>query len=183
MDLNINIHGKTCKEQFLVTGLGKHRIILGFPWLKKMNPIIDWQKGTLEWRQPKLEMGLPKKEKQLRTTTTITEEDKEAHLNSTQMHLDEDELSVIISSITGNTDDSEWICSQSTMATRIQAEINQQKKVLPLEGQVPKEFHDFLDVFSEEKAAQFPESQPWDHKIEMKDTFVPKSFKTYKSDT
>ena len=57
------------------------------------------------------------------------------------------------------------------------------KKVLPLEGQVPKEFHDFLDVFSEEKAARFPESQPWDHKIEMKDTFVPKSFKTYKSDT
>ena len=44
---------------------------------------------------------------------------------------------------------------------------------------IPKEFHEFLDVFSEEKAAQFPESQPWDHKIEMKDTFVPKSFKTY----
>ena len=123
--------------------------------------------------------GVTKKEKQLRTTTIITEEDKEAHLNSTQMHLDEDELSVIISSITGNTDNSEWICSKSTMATKIQAEINQQKKVLPLEGQVPKEFHDFLDVFSEEKAARFPESQPWDHKIEMKDTFVPKSFKTY----
>ena len=65
------------------------------------------------------------------------------------------------------------------MATRIQAEINQQKKVLPLEEQVSKEFHDFLDVFSEEKAARFPESRPWDHKIEMKDTFVPKSFKTY----
>ena len=86
---------------------------------------------------------------------------------------------MIISSITGNTDNSEWICSKSTMATKIQAEINQQKKVLPLEGQVPKEFHDFLDVFSEEKAARFPESQPWEHKIEMKDTFVPKSFKTY----
>ena len=113
----------------MVTGLGKHRIILGFPWLKKMNPIIDWQKGTLEWRQPELKMGLPKKEKQLRTTTTITEEeDKEAHLNSTQTHLDEDELSVIISSITGDTDNSEWIRSKSTMATRIQAEINQQKK-------------------------------------------------------
>ena len=76
-----------------------------------------------------MEIGLPKKEKQLRTTTTITEEeDKEAHLNSTQTHLDEDELSVIISSITGDTDNSEWIHSKSTMATRIQAEINQQKK-------------------------------------------------------
>ena len=62
VDLNIDIHGITCKEQFLVTGLG-HRIILGFPWLKKMNPIIDWQKGTLEWRQPELEIGLLKKKK------------------------------------------------------------------------------------------------------------------------
>ena len=121
---------------FLVTGLGKHRINLGFPWLKKMNPIIDWQKGTLEWRLPELEKALPEKETQLRTTTTNTEEeDKEAHLNSTQTHLDEDELSLIISSITGDTDDSEWIRSKSTMATKIQAEINQQKKFLPLEEQ------------------------------------------------
>src|ERR1700752_1584722 len=29
-DLNIEIHGKTCKERFLVTGLGKQKIILGF---------------------------------------------------------------------------------------------------------------------------------------------------------
>ena len=116
--------------------------------------------GECKVLQPELEMVLPKKEKQLRTTMTITEEeDKEAHLNSTQMHLDEDELLLIIFSITGDTNDSEWIRSKSTMATRIQAEINQQKKVLPLEEQVPKEFHDFLDIFSEEKAARFPETQ------------------------
>ena len=48
-----------------------------------------------------------------------------------------------------------------------------------MEEQIPREFHDFLDVFSEEKAARFPEPRPWDHKIELKDDFVPKSFKTY----
>ena len=85
IDLNIEIHGKTCKERFLVTGLGKHRIILGFPWLKDMNPIIDWDKGTLDWRKPKTEKVLPEKEKRIRTTATIVEEeDREAHLNSTQ---------------------------------------------------------------------------------------------------
>jgi hypothetical protein len=61
----------------------------------------------------------------------------------------------------------------------IQAEINSQKKVLPLKEQVPKEFHKFLNVFSEEKAAQFLEPRSWDNKIETKDTYVPKSFKTY----
>ena len=180
VDLNIEIHGKTCKERLLVTGLGQQKIILGFPWLRKMNPIIDWRKGTLEWRQPKLGKALPEKEKRTRTLTTILEEeDREEHLNSTQNPLDDSEFSLLVSSITGDMDNSVWINSKSTTATRIQAEINLQKKVLPLEEQVPKEFHEFLDVFSEEKAARFPEPRSWDHKIELKDTFVPKSFKTY----
>ena len=50
------------------------------------------------------------------------------------------------------------------MAMEIQAELNWKKKDLPLEEQIAKEFHDFLDIFSEEKATRFPESQPWDHK-------------------
>ena len=54
-------------------------------------------------------------------------------------------------------------------------EINLKKKTLPIKDQIPKEFHEFLDVFSEEKAARFPEPRRWDHKIEMKDTFIPKS--------
>ena len=48
-----------------------------------------------------------------------------------------------------------------------------------MEEQIPKEFHEYSDIFSEEKAAWFPELQTWDHKIEMKENFVLKSFKTY----
>ena len=44
---------------------------------------------------------------------------------------------------------------------------------------IPEEYHKYLDVFSEEKAAQFPEYKPWDHKIEMKEGFEPKLFKNY----
>ena len=44
---------------------------------------------------------------------------------------------------------------------------------------VPKEFHDYLDIFSKEKAHQFPEPWPWDHKIKMKEGFKPKSLKNY----
>ena len=122
--------------------------------MTKTNLIIDWQKGTLKWREPKLGKALPKQEKLLRTTTTITEgEDEEEYLNSTQNPLDDTELSVLISTITGNMDNSKWINSKSTMATKIQAEINVKKEILPLEEQVPKEFHKYLDVFSEEKVA------------------------------
>jgi hypothetical protein len=44
---------------------------------------------------------------------------------------------------------------------------------------VPAEYHDCLDIFDEEKAHQFPKSRPWNHKIEMKEGFKPKSFKNY----
>jgi hypothetical protein len=37
-------------ECFYVTGLGKQRIILGFPWLHKYNPIIDWKKGEITFK-------------------------------------------------------------------------------------------------------------------------------------
>ena len=76
----------------------------------------------------------------------------------------DDDIDLLISYINGDMDRNIWINSKSTMAMKIQAEINLKKKVLPLEEQIPKEFHDFLDVFSEEKAACFLESRRWDHK-------------------
>jgi hypothetical protein len=37
-------------ERFYVTGLGKQRIILGFPWLHKYNLIIDCKKGKITFK-------------------------------------------------------------------------------------------------------------------------------------
>ena len=31
-----------------VTNLGKNLLILGYTWLKKHNPVIDWQMGTMK---------------------------------------------------------------------------------------------------------------------------------------
>jgi hypothetical protein len=168
----MEINGKEINTQLLVTGLGKEHIILGFPWLNEHNPDIDWKTGHFLWREFNKQTT--------RTSITITEEeDEEAHLNSTQHPLDDSELSLLIALITGETGNKTWINSKSTTATQIQADINLKKKVLPLEEQIPKEFHEFMDVFSEEKAARFPKPRLWDHKIELKEGFVPKSFKTY----
>ena len=188
VELELEIHERKRKHRLLVTGLGKQQIILGYTWLKEMNPLIDWQKGTLEWRQWKHSMlkkppdesktieyytfaqdTQQRSNQEVKPVTMITEEDKEEETN----------LSTIISTITGDTEDSIWINAKTTTATTIQTEINLKKEILPVEEQIPEEFHEFLDVFSEEKAARFPEPRQWDHKIEMKDTFVPKSFKTY----
>ena len=128
--------------QLLVTGLGKERIILGFPWLNKHNPDIDWKSGEISWRQQRRKLIIKRSSKK-KPVTISEEEDKDAYLNQTQNPLKDSELSLLITSITGEMDNKIWI--------------NSKKMVLPLEEQIPKEFHEFLDVFSEEKAAQFPE--------------------------
>jgi hypothetical protein len=176
--LDLEINGRKTNTELLVTGLGKERIILGFPWLNEHNPDINWKNGEFSWREMKKRRFLNLSRRKthpcgpLERAKELTRQalalgpkrfipkpsieeipDKEEPLNSTQQPLDDNKLSVLVSTITGDMDDAIWINSKSTTATRIQAEINLQKKVLPLEEQVPKEFHEFLDVFSEEKAA------------------------------
>ena len=58
-------------------------------------------------------------------------------------------------------------------------ENNLKKQEHTVEEMVPKKYHEFLNVFSEEKVARFPEYKEWDHKIDMKEGFEPKSFKNY----
>ena len=47
--LDLTINGCTQPHNLFVTGLGKQKIILGYPWFKQNNPEIDWEKGTLTW--------------------------------------------------------------------------------------------------------------------------------------
>jgi hypothetical protein len=50
VNLEFTLGEQKFKEQFYVTGLGKQRIILGFPWLHKYNPIINWKKGKFTFK-------------------------------------------------------------------------------------------------------------------------------------
>ena len=109
----------------------------------------------------------------------MEETDEQEYLNHTQNPLPQTELATLMTTILGDTSSELWINAKTTTATAIQAEINQQKEDLPLTEQIPREYHQYLDVFDENKAERFPESRPWDHKIELKEGFQPKSFKTY----
>ena len=50
INLELEVFGQTQLIQLLITGLGKQKILLGFPWLQKNNPLINWQTGTFQWR-------------------------------------------------------------------------------------------------------------------------------------
>src|SRR5271169_6380988 len=72
-----------------------------------------------------------------------------------------------------------WINAKTNLAMEMAIKDNLSKEEKTVEELVPKEFHEYLDVFDEEKANRFPTERPWDHKIELKENFEPKSFKIY----
>jgi hypothetical protein len=178
INLEFSLGERKFKERFYVTGLGKQRIILGFPWLHKYNPIIDWKKGEvtfepfqIDWRR------LMEKGKQIRMEQQPKIEevvDDEERKNRTTLPLKEDKLGVYIELLETDV----WIC-KTNIATELAIEENSKKQDKTDEQLVPAEYHKYLDIFNKEKAHRFPESRPWDHKIEMKEGFEPKSFKNY----
>ena len=48
--ITFDCNGRKLTEWFCVTAIGNQNLILGLPWLKKHNPIIDWEEKTLEFR-------------------------------------------------------------------------------------------------------------------------------------
>ena len=62
---------------------------------------------------------------------------------------------------------------------KLAIEENTKKQELPVKQQVPLEYHEYLDIFDKNRVNHFPNKWPWDHKIEMKEGFQPKSFKVY----
>jgi Retroviral aspartyl protease len=50
INLEFKLGDQKFNKSFYVTRLGKQRIILGFSWLHKYNPIIDWKKGEITFK-------------------------------------------------------------------------------------------------------------------------------------
>jgi hypothetical protein len=72
-----------------------------------------------------------------------------------------------------------WINAKTEIAMELVIKEKKKKADLPVEKLISEDLHDFLDVFDDNKANRFPESNMWDHKIGMKEGFEPKSFKNY----
>ena len=107
---------------------------------------------------------------QPKTEEIVDEEETKSY---TKNLIEEDKNAILIKLL-----ETTWM-NKTNVATELAIKENNKKEEKTDKELVPKEFHDYLDIFSEEKAHRFPEPWPWDHKIEMKDGFKPKSFKNY----
>ena len=85
----------------------------------------------------------------------------------------------VLTAWTKEMEDEIWINAKTSNSIEFQLQHSERKEGLSLEEQIPKEYHKYLDVFDEDKANRFPSSWSWDHKIELKEGFQLKLFKSY----
>ena len=111
----------------------------------------------------------------MKKPSVIEEPNKEKHLNQTQNPTPDNEILLAYVEEVQKPNEL-WINTKTSNAIEFYLQHDEKKKELPTEQIVPEPYHDYLDVFDENKADHFPKSRPRDHKIELKEGFKPKSF-------
>jgi predicted aspartyl protease len=133
---------------FLVTDLSPEDIILGLPWLKKVNPTIDWDSG---------EMEIPNSPKQFTPSPPHLVEANRSERRAW-----------IKAGIITDASDEIWVCAGYTLSTELAIKAGEGKVKKTFEELVPKEYQCHAKVFLETESHRLPKHQPWDHTIDLK---------------
>jgi len=51
VEADLQISEQITKTRLYITGLGKQKVILGFPWLRDENPDVDWKTCEIRWKR------------------------------------------------------------------------------------------------------------------------------------
>ena len=155
VELEFKINSRKFRKRFYVTGLGKQNIILGFTWLQKYNPLIDWKTGKIEWKDWKFNFRKWFEKPKPKPKTTMEELPDEEELKNRTLYPTNKDLNAILLELI-----EEGIqINKVTIATELATKEHWMREEKTNEDLVPQEYHQYLDVFSEEKAAWFPKSR------------------------
>jgi hypothetical protein len=148
--LDLTINGQTRTHNLLVTGLGKQKIILGYPWFKQTNPDINWKECTLTWRT-KQDRRNPTPKTTIKNE--IDPEDWKNHTVNLIEELDNEQIgNAVLLSYIEEAKSKVWINAKTGIAIELAIKENKKKADLPVEKLIPEDLHGFLDVFDDNKA-------------------------------
>jgi hypothetical protein len=152
MRLILRTGTKEKKFEFLVTDCSLETIVLGLPWLRIMNPDIDWAKGELHiWDEKGVDPPSDSWQPEIFRIATN--------------HMDRRIL--LAERILGHTIDEVWCAAGFTYSQAIAEQQAKAKGKRTFEEMVPSHYCDYARVFSDEAASRLPQHQPWDHAIDL----------------
>ena len=172
---------------FHIINCGNENIILGTPWLEKVNPVIDWAKQTINIpnhtdRTPAY--NWKNEITQGKTTTAPTHANllPKEYVREKPIYADENFINYLqgesINSVTNLfRKEHGKFTAVKVCKTTITTELA--KEVGTSEVKLPEQYEEFSSVFSEEEAHRFPPPRPCNHAINLNDSFIPKVGKVY----
>jgi hypothetical protein len=179
--LQIADHVELCN--FAVTNTGKADVIIGFDWLRKHNPLIDWRTGNIVLnRCPSSCLPISGSEE--------LEESCINHPGRLRGENVEEGDRIFVTKIEPECQEDEYwrkveekmqqdIRAMGTQSQKLAEEALRVKPGASLSGLIPKYLEDFAPVFEKASFDRLPERRRWDHAIELKSETAPFNSKIY----
>jgi hypothetical protein len=198
MVMSYNRHSKCIL--LAVIQLGKQSMILGFTWLKKHNPKINFWTWSVKMSRclPRCCVGCQTKQRDewkakkedaewinaCRTSPLLAfVEDADDEDNELQPDLESTPEEQLEEGdqiwATGLLPEPKHIWASSTISQRLAEAFKWNSQLMDYEKHIPPHLCDFQSVFSKESFDDLPKSKLWDHAIELIADAVPKSCKVY----
>ncbi|GIZ39172.1 hypothetical protein CKM354_000256300 [Cercospora kikuchii] len=137
--------------------MASHDIVLGIPWLRKHNPIIDWRRGVLRFEQCDCVIDIDPMQRQ----SSLIDE---ARRQINEMTLQSPGATKRSSPTRTVTHDGK----ENNQVTRTDGS-NAPSKDTASEPDIPKEYQKWAKLFEEvEDITALPKHQTWDHRINLK---------------
>ena len=142
LPLMSQIHGKDLGRITFDLVSIPHEVILGIPWLEKVNPSIDWNSQKITIGKVKSRKSTPKQGK-----TPMIEICKISQKQMRKIQQQEPQKILTV-----------WIKPVSGQLNATQEEDKARAKI-------PRNYQEFYAMFKEEAHEKLPEHRDWDHKI------------------
>jgi hypothetical protein len=188
----VTISGRTTFARYDVLQLTDHDLILGYPWLRENNPIIDWETGRLQWRDtashPDMEEG---KRIERKIQDTLAEHDDSQDVKTDSREKSHDVLTqTAVPPKLRSKQQQGHTKRRHRIVARIRRELHEinehleeqkekHKTLDELMEAIPTEYHQYRKLFEEELDTGLPEHSQWDHEICLKDGENPKFYPIY----
>ena len=191
--LFIQMGGIVHKEEFHAIKCGKDNIILGLPWLNRVNPTINWVNKHVDIHEATdqtEEYNLANSNKPF-TIRKATQEPP-THPELLPWEHEKEEPIYPDKNFVNYVRGAQYVHTKGTnrfqvvkgklrpltiAKTSIASKLAQKVEETPIT--LPEEYAEFAEVFSEEASQKMPPSRPYDHPILLDETFVPKICKVY----
>ena len=171
--------GESMTFNFYVTPLDPScSIVLGYNWLTRYNPLIDWVLGSIIFRPQLLDSSFP-------TPTSSARAAKLPPQNPTSDEVPKPSDSAPRISLIGAAAFLRGSKRSGTQCFRIHlsdptisgksASVSDEAPDL---SQIPKEYHDYADVFSKAEASKLAPHRPYDLKINLEEGTAPPPIST-----